>query len=128
MLASLPDHFFETFDFGTGELFALQKIVDELFGRVVKEAVEELAEGTLAGFLAGHGGGIDEGAPVFLVLEVAFVFEDAEGGEDGVVGERGIVGEGFEDVADGGGTARPEDIHEAHFRFGEDWGFFSRHR
>ena len=81
----------------------------------------------MAGLIAGYAGFVEEGSAVLIVFEVAFVFEDAEGGEDGGVGEGWDGGEGVEDVFDGGGTAVPEDVHEPEFGFGEGGGFFAGH-
>ena len=82
----------------------------------------------MAGLIAGDAGLIEEGAAVLIVFEVAFVFEDAEGGEDGGVGEGRIGGQGVEDVLDPAGSAVPEDVHKPEFGFGESGGFFAGHR
>jgi len=83
-----------------------------------------LADGALAGLIAGDAGLIEEGAAVLIVFEVAFVFEDADGG----VREGRIGGQGVEDVLDPAGSAVPEDVHKPEFGFGEGGGFFAGHR
>ena len=115
----LLDQLPETFHFGGAEFFCIQEIEDELFGGVLEEAAEDLANGALAGLVAGNAGLIEEGASVLFVLEIAFVFEDAEDREDGGVGGGRVGRKGIENVFDGGGTTVPEDVHEPELGFGE---------
>ena len=57
---------------------------------IAEEAADQMANLGAAGFLFGDQCAKDVGAAVFVVADIAFAFEDANGGKDGVVGEGGV--------------------------------------
>src|ERR1700747_3035555 len=58
------------------------------------------------------GGAVKEGAVLATLLEVALGFEDVHHGHDGGVSDLAAVEEGFVNIADGGGTALPDELHD----------------
>ena len=66
-----------------------------------------------------HAGGARLTEPALLaVVDVAFLFEDTDGGQDGVVGQCFTVGHGRNQVVHCRFAAAPEDLHEPEFGFG----------
>jgi len=111
---------FEAFEFGGGEFAAVfaEKGGHGPGSGAVKECIEHVTEGAAAGDVGTLDGEIDIAGAFFAVLDVAFVFEDAEEGADG--GVAGGVGDVGLDLLGGGLFAAEQDIEDLAFAPGED--------
>lgn len=94
---------------------------------VAEEALEDVAHLGAAGLVLSDTGAVEKGSAILPVPDVALFLEDAEGGEDRGVGKRVVRGKRLNEIGDGGGAARPEQLHESELGFGERDGLLGRH-
>ena len=81
-----------------------------MLARVAKKTAEDVANLRLAGLTLGHGRGVEEGATLLAMLDVALLLEDPQCGQDRVVGQGFVGGDGGYQVADGRLAAVPEQL------------------
>ncbi len=93
---------------------------EEGFEGAVAEAVDNLLDGAGGDAAGAVEAGVDEGAAVDGVLDVAFFFEPEEDRANGGVFERAAGGgEGLLDLGGGCFGALPDGVHDGAFEIGD---------
>ena len=95
------------------------EVDEERFSRAVKNAINEFADHAADDLILGMRGAIKEGAILAALLQVALGFEDFHHGHDGGVSDFAALKESFVNVADGGGAALPDELHDFEFLGGK---------
>ena len=103
---------FETLKLVGGETFVAENGKQEPFARIAEEAVQDVTDLGAARLVLGNAGPVDEGATLLPMLDVPFLFKDANGCEHGVVGQRFAVGQVRNQISDGRFSTAPQDFHE----------------
>jgi hypothetical protein len=85
----LRDRFFETLEFFRRDFAVTEEGEHEALAGVVEEAVEDVAYFRAAGVVFSDTGVVEEGPTFLTVFDIAFLFEDSDGGEHGGIGQRG---------------------------------------
>ena len=112
------DRVFETLQLCGSDFVVAEEGEEEALAGVAEETPHHVADFGAAGFLLGDAGAVEEGSAFLAVADVALLLEDADGGEDGVVGQRCAFGHRGDEIADGGFSALPQELHEPELGFG----------
>jgi hypothetical protein len=100
---------------------------EERLGGAIEDAVDEFAEHAADNLVFGVRGAVEKSAVLAALFQIAFGFEDFHHGHDGGVGDFAAFEKGFVDVADGGGIALPDELHDFEF-LGSESGVLGSHR
>src|SRR5947208_8363787 len=95
------------------------EVDEERFSRAVKNAINEFADHATDDLILRMRGAIKEGTVLAALLQVALGFEDFHHGHDGGVSDFAALQESFVNVADGGGAALPDELHDFEFLGGK---------
>ncbi len=92
---------------------------EERFGRAVEDAIDEFADHAADDLVFGVRGSVNKGAVLAALFEIGLGFEDFHHGHDGGVGDFAALEQDFVNIADGGGAALPDELHDFEFLGGK---------
>ena len=88
---------------------------EERFGRAIKNTINEFTDHAADDLILGLRGAVKEGAILAALLEIPLGLEDLHHGHDAGVGDFAPLAERLVDIADGGGAALPNELHDFEF-------------
>jgi hypothetical protein len=109
-------HFLQIF---FADVAGFDEMDEERFRGTIENAVDEFAEHAANDLVPGVRGAVDEGAVLAALFQIAFGFEDFHHGHDGGVCDFAALEEGLVNIANGGGLALPDKLHDFEFLRGE---------
>ena len=85
---------------------------EQRLGRAIENAIDEFPDHAANDLVFRMRRAVKEGAVLAALFEIALGFEDLHHGHDGGVSDFAAIEESFINVADGGGAAFPDELHD----------------
>src|SRR5262249_52735163 len=109
---ALLDHAGNLLQIFVPQMARFDEMDEERFRRAIKNTIDKFADHGGDDVIVGLCGAVKEGVILEALLEIALGFEDLHHGHDGGVSDFAALEKGFINIADGGGAALPDELHD----------------